>query len=1732
MNRRRPLLAVKKIKTFSSQAMVESDSARSALMGSSEIFAPKFGVHGAIGGPEIFAPKLGVFARNLCPEIRTPSAAQKAAEQQESQLLRVVTVNVTSAGMPLKTQAHQPKRGLKQYLLTTDAHVVMAKEVKTSGAKTVLLQDWARRNGWKALIADAIYCPETKAHRAGVAVFARDYLGLSWPPGRGPTCHESRLIAVMVESPGLPAMLCLSVYLQTGVGGASPYNLGLLEYAGRITSFYRMPWIMGGDYQMTAEALARTLFPEAAGARILTDRGPAGTCVHAHGSSSIDHFLASDDIASVATDAQARLDACTSPHRPVQICIPAGAGQLQKLAVVQVQRLPNDPVFGPRLPKPSWVSATKKAFNAVRIAQQSTSAAKIQHALAVAYRTFAETAESELADITGVELKERRRKRGRKICTRWVPIIGEQKKPLSPEGVALRWLTRRARELVRCAQGARWEQFSAVSNSQQMPAWMPASLTDDFQSVWALANQCKPTEPAGAPEEAVAFIRLLDDRADELELKANEAEASDDKACQKAWRLWVRTALQGGGKKAHTWAKGPTAWIPVQVSVDGVVSASPQAHLQAELTRCTALWRAASKEERPALLPPEQRTALPRLTADQIREAGLASSAAKATAFDGFHPRHLGHLCSEGREVAAILWEACETASLVPPQVRDVAAPLIPKKNGSLRDLGLFAGFLRVCTKARGEVCRQWERENDRPFFACGAARSTTDTVWRAAVRAEAAQASGQAAAAVLQDMEAFYQSVDHEKLLLQAALHGFPLPLLRLALHLYRGPRHLLLGRGVAPPAWPTRGVLPGCAWAGTLVKVYYLTALDAFTLRHPRVELDVYVDDIQLAAQGTESAVVDLLAEATLDLNDVVEKEIRSKLVPAKAAVVASTAKLAKRVRAALGSLAGAPVEVTEALGVDFAAGRARREYKRSSRIRDRVLTAAKRRGRLRILSKFGGKAAKKMVTQGATPAALYGVAVTGISNDLLLQVRRTAACAVPPYASGRSLDLTLQLAEIDPGPAAAGAPLVRWAQEIWQATLPVPSRAIPTHELVRAWHAVQARPPKGWAQCRGPIGAAALSAKRLGWDVGHPWKWRTDNGIEFSLLEASPRLIEWHIRQTWSRITCCRVADNLRSKGFDTTETIDLTSARQVIKSNAADSLTPFQKGALRAVVCDAVWTKERFLAAGYIVDPVCDLCRDKPDTLFHRLWECECEAVSELRKQVLPVSLIREARRAGAGSAAFCRGLGPSIAALVPPPLDDGGVLFTRNGAIVEDRALWTLCGDVFYDGSCFQRGSNELNRATWAAIQMDADNKVVACVSGPVWAGLPQSAQAAEHCARTAAVELLNGPSRLIGDSKNIVEHAKRPLAKACHHSRMHAAASRMAACSTSAGHVLEDVWVRAHRKPESEADPWDRYTAIGNDFADTEAVAAQTRLEHDGTPQWKAVAAAKARARTICRAIGIIASLWPSAKQACGTAERVPVAPVAERRAQVAEHRHTWAHSNGRWTCENCLTFAHSDAKKVLRSGEHCPGYSASMSAMLGGERGHAFAAVELESGPPLILCLRCGGWAARNAVGLKEDCPPAPHPGGKQALRRIARGQHPSFYGAQPRVLAVIPFGVNENLMGDLRRLQPAPKTRVAAPTAVGSFGGERALARLDRVRARAAAHSCPEAKRRRGNAQGAEEGTTQQQPATCPLRAPPPPPQPWRGCLRRFGWRAATWKWSSEAAVKAEAKSLQASL
>ena len=67
---------------------------------------------------------------------------------------------------------------------------------------------------------------------------------------------------------------------------------------------------------------------------------------------------------------------------------------------------------------------------------------------------------------------------------------------------------------------------------------------------------------------------------------------------------------------------------------------------------------------------------------------------------------------------------------------------------------------------------------------------------------------------------------------------------------------------------------------------------------------------------------------------------------------------------------------------------------------------------------------------------------------------------------------------------------------------------------------------------------------------------------------------------------------------------------------------------------------------------------------------------------------------------------------------------------------------------------------------------------------------------------------------------------------------------------------MKDTLVKAHRDPAAESDPWERYTAIGNQHADAAAVAAQTRVGHDRTEERRAVEGARQKMNIICRTIG------------------------------------------------------------------------------------------------------------------------------------------------------------------------------------------------------------------------------------------------------------------------------------
>mgnify|MGYP000255575817 FL=1 len=137
---------------------------------------------------------------------------------------------------------------------------------------------------------------------------------------------------------------------------------------------------------------------------------------------------------------------------------------------------------------------------------------------------------------------------------------------------------------------------------------------------------------------------------------------------------------------------------------------------------------------------------------------------------------------------------------------------------------------------------------------------------------------------------------------------------ILRFNLAGYAFPRFVTLGGMVADPTTPLRGVVAGCGAATTLVKLYYFRPFKEFMPRHPSIDMDAFIGDMQVAGQGKAETLVTNMIEAALDLSQVIEQTLGSQISLPKAALVSSSTEVSKRVRSALKDKAGLEVHISK--------------------------------------------------------------------------------------------------------------------------------------------------------------------------------------------------------------------------------------------------------------------------------------------------------------------------------------------------------------------------------------------------------------------------------------------------------------------------------------------------------------------------------------------------------------------------------------------------------------------------------------------------------------------------------------------------------------------------------------------------------------------------------------------------------------------------------------------------
>ncbi len=338
-------------------------------------------------------------------------------------------------------------RSLKKRLATSKSHVLMAQETWITQAMIPTASRWAKKRGWKSIFAPAA-SGSGGGVSAGVAIFAKDFLGLHPPHAGGHIWHPSRVVAAVLEALGFRPFVVTSCYLHHG-RGPDAQNLGILADIGKGVRGLGEDWqiVIGGDLNMTPEALAETDYDREIEASIFHPPTSRGTFRSSATASLIDFFLVSDRMAAAVANVATIEAAGTKGHVPVALKFRPRVTALKALHIRKPPPIPLERIYGPLLPPPRWEKAQVAADAALAAARSASGDA--EQLLEDAYKLWADTAELELETHAGCNLKKRGL-RGALPSLVWRSIMPERPLPSGyPRESAMQWLRGIAMELQR-----------------------------------------------------------------------------------------------------------------------------------------------------------------------------------------------------------------------------------------------------------------------------------------------------------------------------------------------------------------------------------------------------------------------------------------------------------------------------------------------------------------------------------------------------------------------------------------------------------------------------------------------------------------------------------------------------------------------------------------------------------------------------------------------------------------------------------------------------------------------------------------------------------------------------------------------------------------------------------------------------------------------------------------------------------------------------------------------------------------------------------------------------------------------------------------------------------------------------------------------------------------------------------------------------------------------------------
>ncbi len=429
----------------------------------------------------------------------------------------------------LKIEATNPTgwRALQRRLLMTKAHVVMAQETWLTQDALPAASAWAKRRGWQSIWAAALPGPNGGAS-GGVAVFARDGIGLHLPPDGTHIWSPGRAVAAVVQAPGHRPTLVVSCYLCHGRGPCGE-NLEILAAVGQRlrAAAGRYEFVLGGDFNMEPPDLASTGIQDEVNATILAPDTARGTFRGSKAASLLDYFIVSNRMAA-AVDRVGVIEAAgVRGHVPVLLEFKSKVTTLRALHLRKPPPLGTERVFGPISPPPEGGRARRAAEDALREARAD--GPNVQELLDIAYREWADNAEIELADYTACPPKKWG-ERGRLPNLVWRSVVPENVPGNHyPHAATAAWIGAMAKEVRRIgteAGSGRQDQEGAHHDVGDDPS----TTTDGDEDLTTVDREIARARGRKPPTSAAGCIRVLNELLASIDAdmpECGEGEASE-----------------------------------------------------------------------------------------------------------------------------------------------------------------------------------------------------------------------------------------------------------------------------------------------------------------------------------------------------------------------------------------------------------------------------------------------------------------------------------------------------------------------------------------------------------------------------------------------------------------------------------------------------------------------------------------------------------------------------------------------------------------------------------------------------------------------------------------------------------------------------------------------------------------------------------------------------------------------------------------------------------------------------------------------------------------------------------------------------------------------------------------------------------------------------------------------------------------------------------------------------